>query len=82
MNAPANWPNSTETMAERAWRYGETGFVCRKQNGIVWFSDGSCMARWYVDTDRGVRHKLEVIRALYGLDLTVESLYSAARGRA
>lgn len=19
-----NWPNSTETMAERAWRYGET----------------------------------------------------------
>ena len=19
----ANWPNSTETMAERAWRYGE-----------------------------------------------------------
>ena len=60
---------TTETDAERAWRYGESAFRFRRANGVIWFGDGSCLTRWSVDTPRGVRHTLDEVRARTGINL-------------
>lgn len=39
-----NYPNTTETMAERAWRYGEQGVPHWRWGGYQWFIDGSALA--------------------------------------
>lgn len=55
MNAFPIWPNSTETMAERAWRYGFDAEPGRFERGILidrwWYPDGS-MVSWNVPFDR------------------------------
>ncbi|MDS4060539.1 MAG: hypothetical protein RKP73_18525 [Candidatus Contendobacter sp.] len=60
---------TTETDAERAWRYGESAFRFRRANGVTWFGDGSCLTKWSVDTPRGVRHTLDQVRARTGMNL-------------
>lgn len=60
---------TTETDAERAWRYGESAFRFRSACGVIWFGDGSCMTKWSVDTARGVRHTLDEVRARTGINL-------------
>jgi hypothetical protein len=51
-----NYPNSTETMAERAWRYGEQGVPhSSKGGGFLWFADDSAMGHWEVETRRSVQ---------------------------
>lgn len=62
---------TTETMAERAWRYGESAFVYHRVGGVSWFDDGSCLTRWGVDTARGARHTLDGVWARTGMDLNV-----------
>lgn len=58
---PASYLDATtETIAERAWRYGESAFIYRRQAGVTWFADGSSLSRWDVDTPRGVRHVLDI----------------------
>lgn len=50
-----------ECDAERAWRYGENEMKCRKVWGTLFFEDGSCMSRWFVDTARGFRYTMDWI---------------------
>lgn len=53
-------PNTTETLAELAWRYGETA---KKRylsaDGHVMFADESSIYRGKVDTPRSLRHHYE-----------------------
>lgn len=76
MNGDSLYPNSTETMAERAWRYGEGAFPYRPSNGVTWFGDGSSMTKWGVDTARGQRHILAQVCARIGTDLNTRHLAS------
>jgi hypothetical protein len=53
-------PSSTETDAERAWRYGETANKrYLSADGHVMFADGSSIYRGKVDTPRSLRHHYE-----------------------
>lgn len=42
------YPNSTETMAELAWRYGEQGIQCWWDGRTYQFPDGSALTRWFL----------------------------------
>ena len=57
------YPNSTETMAERAWRYGEQGVPHRPDSGYCYFPDGSRLGRWAVDTPHSLRRVYDVMDA-------------------
>jgi hypothetical protein len=55
------YPNATETLAERAWRYGETGLPHHSVGGYWLFADGSSLwRRWCVHTARSHRRVVEV----------------------
>ena len=56
-------PNSTETMAELAWRYGEQGVPCWWDGRTYQFPDGSALTRWRVHTPRSWRFSAEIMDA-------------------
>lgn len=47
-------PNATESMAERAWRYGEQGVPHWAGGGYLWFIDGSAMSHWQIESRRSL----------------------------
>lgn len=51
--------NTTESMAELAWRYGENCLPFRKIGGTCFFIDGSCMGRRGVDSALGFRYVVD-----------------------
>ncbi len=60
--APGITFNTTESMAEWAWRYGEVGVPHHRVNGVSrvrFFIDGSFMDGWSVDSARGIRHVID-----------------------
>lgn len=59
------YPNATETMAERAWRYGEAGLPHKKSQGTRAFADGSMLYFNRVYTARTLRHLLDRVDGEY-----------------
>lgn len=61
-----DYPNSTETMAELAWRYGEQGVRHWSGGGYLWFPDGTAMNRWQVHTPLSLGVIRDTVEALLG----------------
>lgn len=57
------YSNSTETMAELAWRYGEQGVIGWWDGRTYQFPDGSAMTRWRVHNSRSWRRRAEIMDA-------------------
>ena len=66
MNPKFDYPNTTETMAELAWRYGMAGTPCRYVRGYWLFYDGSsiCWKYHYVNTPRCHRRMVEMTHGM------------------
>lgn len=65
MNPKFDYPNTTETMAELAWRYGMAGTPCKCIGGYWLFPDGSSIWRhWHVNTPRCHRRIVEMTHGM------------------
>jgi len=58
------YPNSTETMAELAWRYGEQGIQCWWDGRTYQLMDYLSMVDATVHTPRSWRHRAEIMDAI------------------